>query len=186
MDLHIKQVTVTLDGLADIMFDRFIRQEKDTRPAEQKLYLDEGNRIVCPAENLWTFMFGDNPPGCARSFEGKKGREFARIGQAHIVINPALVPFQRDGQDIVFKDFDDTGIAITRFSPRTKMSGGGSIKQDVKERPLLKLPWSLTFQISIVENALVDETRVLNWFQQGGIMIGLGTYRPRFGRFTVR
>ena len=60
------------------------------------------------------------------------------------------------------------------------------IKQDVRKRPVLNQPWELAFTIKLIKNELIDETRLYNWFVQGGIEIGLCNYRPRFGRFTVK
>ena len=183
--LEVEEIKATLEGLADIMFDPFVRQEKDTRTAEQKWYLASDNQIVLPSENIWAFLFNEgNPAGCARTFEGKQGKEYIRMGQAHIVLEPAVIPFLRDGKPICFKGFDDKSCYVTNFSPRVK-SQSLSIKQDVKPRPVLKLPWALSFTIKLVKNGKIDSTKLLNWFQRGGIEIALGTYRPRFGRFWV-
>lgn len=184
--LKIEDISVTLEGLSDIMFDPFHGQEKDTKPPEQKFYMAEGNVISLPSENVFAFLFSEtNPPGCAKSFEGKGSKEYIRMGQAHVVIEPFLIPFCRDGGDIKFGGFDDKSCYVSEFAPRTKL-GSLSIKQNVKLRPVLMLPWTLKCTIRLVENPKVDKVRLFNWFARGGILIGLGTYRPRFGRFTVR
>jgi hypothetical protein len=182
-----EQITIKLSGLCDIMFDHFYGQEKDTRPPEQKFYLTEVNKIVLPTENLYAFLFAENPAGCARS-EGKQGKDYIRTGYSHVVIDPAdFIPFQRDSKDIVFTDWDnEDSYYISEFTPRTRASGGLSIKQNLKKRPVLKDPWALTFTITIIKNNLIDSTKVFNWFDKYGITIGLGTYRPRFGRFTAQ
>ena len=88
MALAQETIKLQLDGMSDIMFDQFYGQEKDTRPPEQKLYLEpKTNKLVFPTENIYAFLFNENPPGCAKS-EGKKGKEFIRMGQAHVVIDP--------------------------------------------------------------------------------------------------
>jgi len=185
MALAQETIKLQLDGMSDIMFDHFYGQEKDTRPPEQKLYLEpKTNKLVFPTENIYAFLFNENPPGCAKG-EGKKGKEFIRMGQAHIVIDPFdYIPFQREGKDIIFEDFEDTDLLyISEFSPRMRGPGGSSIKANPKQRPVLKVPWSLTFDVTIVKNSLINKEKIFNWFTSGGITIGLGTYRPRFGRF---
>jgi len=187
MALAQETIGLKLDGLIDIMFDHFYGQEKDTRPPEQKLYLEpKTNRLILPTENIYAFLFGENPPGCAKS-EGKAGNDYIRIGQSHVVINPVdFIPFQRDGKDIIFEGFEDeNSLYITEFSPRVRGPDGSSIKTNPKKRPALKVPWSLTLSVTVVKNNKISTEKIFNWFQAGGIFIGLGTYRPRYGRFSV-
>ena len=48
------------------------------------------------------------------------------------------------------------------------------------------MPWELNFKISVFKNDRVTPDKLCEWFQKGGLLIGLGTYRPRFGRFMVK
>ena len=184
MLLDITEIKVKIVSLSDIQTDRFHGQEKDTRPPEQKLYLGPRNEVVFPSENIYAFLFGETPMGCARAFEGKRGKEYLRIGQAHTILEPALIPFTKNGKPLVFKDFTNGDFYISEYAPRTK-SGSLSIKQDIRKRPVLRSPWELAFTVKLIKNALIDETRLYNWLMRGGIEIGLGNYRPRFGRFMV-
>jgi hypothetical protein len=188
MELKTDSITLRVDGACGIMFDRFYGQEKDTRPPEQKFYFAPGNKIVLPTENLYSFLFGENPAGAAKS-EGKKGKEYIRMGYSHVLIDPVeSTPFQRNGKDIVFDGWEgnEASYYISEFSPRTKMaSGPNSIKQNLKKRPVLLPPWSVTFTVTIIKNPLITAEKIFNWFSDGGILIGLGTYRPRFGRFSI-
>jgi len=182
--METEKIRVRLVGVADIMFDRFIDHSKEKRPPEQKLYLIEDNIVTIPTENIYAFLFGENPQGCAAVFEGKKKKDYLRVGQSHVFIDPLALPIEKNDKKLKFTGFDPENWWIHRGAPRTKQ-GSLSIKQEVKERPVLKLPWSVKFTVSIVKNALINETKLYNWFTAGGIQIGLGTYRPRFGRFQV-
>ncbi len=183
------KIDVRLEGLADILFDKFIDHSKEERPPEQKIYLSEDNLLVFPSENIRAFLFGvQNPPGCAKRCEGKKHGEYVATGLGHVIPdNPPLIPFlDENDQPIKFQGFEDGKFWILKQAPRTKMAGSaGSIKQEVKPRPVLKLPWSLNFQIGLVDNNIIDENKLHNWFDRGGLIIALGSYRPRFGRFHV-
>lgn len=182
----VEKIKITLNGETAIMFDKFTGQEKDTKTPEQKFYFFNGN-IVLPAENIYAFLFGENPAGCAKSFEGKKGKEFIRTGMAYLIVKPESIPFQRNGKNLTFTSFDGDLFDVCEYAPRTKMSGSpNTIKQNLKRRPLLLPPWSLTFEIEVMKNPLIDIQRLYNWFSQGGKIIGIGTYRPRFGRFSVK
>jgi hypothetical protein len=165
------------------MFDRFIDYSTERRPPEQKLYLYGKNELVLPQDNIISFLFGIDPKGCAMAFEGKKGKDYVRMGQSHVNIDEAIIPFMSGKKPVIFKEFDDK-IWKHQGSPRVK-KGSASIKSEMKERPVLRHPWSLTFHITIIKNNIIDENKLYNWFMLGGMQIAFGTYRPRFGRFTV-
>ena len=186
--LELVKINATIEGLSDIMFDKFIDHSKEVRPPEQKLYLFGDNQLIFPADNIISFLFGEqNPSGCAKQFEGKRGKDYIRTGQSHINIDPLNIPFTDDkNKKIKFSGFNKGQFWIHEGSPRTKGAGSGSIKHEMKCRPVLSLPWELSFQITLVKNVLIDETKLYNWFVQGGILISIGTYRPRFGRFNVK
>lgn len=179
------KIDVTLSGLSDIMFDRFIDHSKENRPAEQKLYLIQGNKLILPAANIESFLFCENPPGCAKKFEGKKGKDYISYGYSHVFINPMVIPFKDDkGNEIVFDGFENGRFYVFELGGRNK-SGSLSIKQEAKPRPVLPLPWNLSFQITLLNNDKITNTTLYNWFTEGGILVALGTFRPRYGRFEV-
>ena len=177
-------INVGLSGLADIMFDRFIDYSTEKRPPEQKLYLAEKNQVVLPADNILYFMFAQDPPGCAKTFEGKSSKDYMRVGLSHIFVSPTLIPLlDEKSKPIFFKEFG-AKLYVDYSSPRVK-KGGISIKQEAKARPVLKLPWNIEFKITIVKNNIINEVKLSNWFTKGGLEIALGTYRPRYGRFDI-
>ena len=183
--LEIKKYVVKLGGVAAIMFDRFVDHSKEQRPPEQKLYLSENNVIVLPQMNIEAFLFGENPQGCAKAFEGKRGKEYIRMGMSHVFIDETVIPFQDDdGNEIIFNGFDNKIFWTHEAAPRTKY-GSSSIKQESRKRPVLNLPWNLHFTFRVIKNNLIDDTKLYNWLVRGGMQIALGTYRPRWGRFVV-
>jgi hypothetical protein len=185
------EIAVTLRGLSGIMFDRFIDHSKEVRPANQKLYYNgDGKSIVIPAIMIESFITRQLAPvGCACKFEGKKGREYAGMAMSHVFFNPELIPIveTKTGKEIVPDDEieKDGRFYVARYSTVTKMGGGGAIKQEAKPRPVLRCGWEISFEIQIIKNQLIDETKLYNWFTMGGIVIGIGSYRPRYGRFDV-
>lgn len=177
-------IKIKLSGLSDIMFDRFIDYSTEKRPAEQKLYLTDGNIVSLPSENIDSFLWGEYPQGCARKFEGKSGKNYTNIGLGHVFIKPGIIPFTVKGKPINFEKFDGKKFRIYERGGRQR-KGSLSIKSEAKPRPVLCLPWELEFELSVVQNPLIDSTKLLNWFKAGGVMLGLGTYRPKYGRFEV-
>jgi len=184
--MQINKIDVHIEGIADIMFDKFFDHSKEQRPPDQKLYLSTGNTTGLPSLNINAFLFNQKGNSCATKFEGKKRNDYISVGQSHVAISPQFIPFKNDkGKDIVFTDFNDGLFYVATIAPTTKLPGGGIIKQEAKPRPVLRLPWYLEFQINLVENNLINENKLHNWFESGGILIGLGTYRPTYGRFLV-
>jgi len=184
MEPAITKIKVGLVGLAEIMFDKFTDYSKEQRPPEQKLYLSDGNALVLPQSNIEAFLFGIDPKGCAMTFEGKKCKEYRTIGMSHVFIDEALIPFTADGKPVTFKDFNGKQFWVHEGAPRGG-TGSGRVKQEMKKRPVLKMPWALNFTLTVVKNPLIDEQKLFNWLTLGGIQIALGTYRPRWGRFAV-
>lgn len=185
--MDIREIKVVVEGAADIMFDRFIDHSAEARPAEQKLYLDEQNRLVLPADNIDAFLFGEDPMGCAKAFEGKKAKEYLRVGKSHVFVKEPLALFSQNGKPVVVKGpvAEDKRFYIKLSGGRTKQ-GARSIKQEARPRPVFRLPWALHFTLMLAQNTLIDETKLFNWLTVGGIQIGLGTWRPNYGRFFVK
>lgn len=180
-------IEVTLSGLSDIMMDRFIDHSAEKRPVEQKLYLDEANRICLPAENIWSFLFSENNMGCAKSMEGKQGKKYIKVGMSHMNIEPQLIPF-RDTADKEIYYEGMKGQLYQYLASAVTKKGALMIKQEAKPRPCIKYPWRLSFTITLIEseaNDILNETKLYNWFVKGGLLVALGSYRPRFGRFEV-
>ena len=63
--------------------------------------------------------------------------------------------------------------------------GGSRIKQEAKLRPVMNLPWFLNFRITLIKNGIITAEKIHEWTEVGGVRVGLGTYRPRYGRFFV-
>lgn len=204
--MKVFKIDVTLEGLSDIMFDRFIDHSKDKRPPEQKFYLVEGNQLVIPAENLWSFYTRQkHPVGCIKKCEQRTAGNFLSYFESHASIHPTILPFTRGEQSIIFDGFNGESTDIVkseidkkskkikhgssfyvhRGNPVNKLSGGGIIKMETIERPVLLLPWQTSFCLSLIENEMIDDTKLLNWTAKGGLLVALGAYKPRFGRFMV-
>ena len=188
--MKIIRIDVTLEGLADIMFDRFFDHSGEDRPPERKLHLTEEKQILLPGENIHSFLFRDMPPvGVVRFVERKTAKDFIAIGQAHLAIEPTLIPFcSSDGTPISFTGFGaEHRCYVNDWSAGiTKMSGGKVIKQPIRKRPVLKQPWFLRFELLLFPNDKVTPEKLLSWFETGGLVTALGTYRPRYGRFMVK
>ena len=189
--LEMKKIKVELDGIAEIMFDRFTDHGKAEKTAMDRFHLHEKKGLMIPGDYIESFFIRENkPPGCIKCVEGKSCGEFLKTAQGHLFIDESVLPFLENGKPIIFKGFgkngsskfyiNDWSAGITKASTGTNM-----IKQPPKKRPVMRPPWQLAFTLSLIKNELIDEERVYNWLVAGGMRVGIGTWRPRYGRFRV-
>ena len=54
----------------------------------------------------------------------------------------------------------------------------------IRTRPLFR-DWSATFEVSILEE-MVSSSSLKTWLENGGNFVGIGDYRPRYGRYELR
>jgi hypothetical protein len=180
-------------GLSDIMFDRFYDHSKGAAsyPPEKKIYLSQKSELVLPAENIISFLVRDEKPtGVIRQKEGNKAMQFLAPAKAYVNVDPLLIPFLgKDGKPIIINGEleKDKRFYINDWSSGlTKQTGGKVIKQESRARPVLRLPWFLSFLITVIKNEKVTQAKLLEWFEYGGHLQALGTYRPKHGRFLVQ
>ena len=183
--------SVTLKGYRDIMFDRYAGDNKTELRPEEKMYFDaDGRSLVIPAENLMSFLTATNTTSAPKRFmDQRKYKAVCNAILSYAEINPWKIPLTRDGEQIVFNDFDSEGrdekasIYIHRSVARLKGQGGGI--PNPKIRPVVAAPWEISFELQLLDNDEVSETEIKNFFIRGGMALGLGTYRGVFGKFTV-
>ena len=180
--------TVHLRGLTAIMFDRYAGDNDTKLEPWQKLYLggEEGRTICLPSENIMSFLSAQNTDSAPkRLLDSRKYKVFAQACGSFVTIAPDMIPFLREGQPIIFGklvgDEDaESGIQIKRNVARLEKG-----IPNPKVRPLLPLPWELHFTLTLLPNRLIQETQLLNVFQEGLLCLGLGTWRGRFGKAEV-
>ena len=177
---------VTLTGICDIMFDRYAGDNKTTLTPEQKLYYGPRGELVLPSVNIMSFLSAQNTTSAPKRLMDQ--RSYKAVCQAclgYVVIEPMLIPFARCGEPIGFSGFDngdgDPGLIYIHRSVARLPKG----IPNAKVRPVLACPWELTFQLTLYRTPELPETQLYNLFVDGGLAIGLGTFRGVFGKFSV-
>lgn len=181
-----KQLTksVTLIGLTPIMFDRYAGDKKTQLSPEQKLYL-HNKQLVFPSLNIISFLSAQNTESATkRVLDKREYKDVAAALLSSVSINPYLIPFERNGKTIEFGTFvddhdDKSGVFIERHVARLPKG-----IPNEKVRPVLPLPWSLSFTMDIYPSEELNEDLITRIFIQGGTQIGLGTYRGVYGKFA--
>ena len=59
-DNQFKTIEVVLKGLRPLMFDRYAGDNNTTLPPEEKMYLEDKNRLILPAINLYSWLTAEN------------------------------------------------------------------------------------------------------------------------------
>lgn len=193
-DTRLERVTrrVVLAGLADIMFDRYAGDNRTKLTWEQKIYLAPGTNVLAlPTTNIGSFLSAHNTNSAPKRLRDSK--VFKKIANACLSFvsiraangHPQYVPFLRDGNPIQVGKFGEerepaSGLYLDRRVARLDKG-----IPNPKERPVLPLPWALEFELSILPNQEIKETDIYNLFVEGGLAIGLGTFRGVYGKFAV-
>lgn len=188
---RVKRIEVILEGTYDVMFDRYAGDNTTALEPWQKLYFGAQWAIVLPAKNLMSFLAAQNTDSAAKRFiDKRKFKDVASVINAYVQIHPPRIPFIReDGSPITFgklerlngQDVDPKSGVYIDYDVARLAKG----IPNPKVRPVLPVPWSLAFGLSLYENATVNEQMLANLFERGGQAIGLGTHRGIYGKFTV-
>jgi hypothetical protein len=170
---------VVLTGIRPIMFDRYAGDNKTQLPPLKKLYTssEDGRMIIMPAANISSFLGAQNTESASKRILGKTWKATAKACYSFVDVNPMEIPFTANGKPIAV-DSDQ----VVVLSHVARLDKG---IPNPKERPTIKTPWELAFDLSLWPNPDVNEDILRRLFDEGGICIGLGTFRGVYGKFKV-
>lgn len=190
--LNLIKRKVSLRGITPIMFDRYAGDNQTRLEWHQKIYLKTGTQSLClPTLNLVSFFTAHNTNSAPKRLRDK--RIYKGICNA-ILSFVNVTDDDGDQQSIVFKR-DGKPITVGAFGDRLDTESGIYLHRAVarldkgipnpKERPVLPLPWALDFVLTIYPNKEIKEQEIKNLLAEGGMAIGLGTFRGVFGKFVI-
>lgn len=178
---------VVLKGVQPIMFDRYPGDNDTKLEWHQKIYLKPGtNQLILPAKNIISFLSSHNTNSAPKRLrDARKYKKICNAALSFCLVGPEYIPFLRDGKPITVGTFNDekdaeSGIYHHFSVPRLEKG-----VPNPNHRPVLDTPWELRFKLTLLKNNEIKEQEILNLFVEGGVAIGLGTYRGVFGKFTV-
>ena len=170
---------VVLNGLTPILFDRYSGNNKEQLAVMDKIYLDK-EHLVLPSTNILSFLSAQNTESAPQRVIGRGYKEVCKAAQSFVTITPLYIPFLRNGKSMKVEEAD-----LKVHSAVAKIMKGKLAIPNPKERPMLDLPWELSFELSLLETPELNEVLLKKLFEKGGISIGLGTFRGVFGKFCV-
>jgi hypothetical protein len=141
-------------------------EEKNRLDWEGGLYWDTEDGLIIPSDNIERCI--------------QLGAQKSRIGkdvQAAVFCTAPHVAIDYTGPKDKEKLYAD---------PRFSLRKGVAVNKArvIRIRPMLPTGWSLTFEVEFDES-IVNPKSLLKAMTDAGALIGLGDWRPKFGRFLV-
>ena len=141
-------------------------EERDRLEWEAGLYWSEENGLVIPSDNIERCI--------------QLGAQKSRVGkdiQAAVFCVQTEVPVKYDGPKNKDKLYADK---------RFQLRKGVAIQKAriIRLRPMIPTGWKLNFDLEF-DDSIVNEKAVTKAIIDAGALIGLGDWRPKFGRLTV-
>ena len=175
-----KTIEAEITGVASLLQHRFAQEAHglEAKKAKKKVYdPDEEAKKASYMDEGGFVMLSEHIYGClakaATSFilDGKK--TFKDAVARGIVVTPDNIPLL-DKKEKQYQKWDeiDARRAVVMRSAITRW------------RPMFYEGWKLRFEIQIVDDDTISPKVLKEIFDKAGY-VGIGDYRPRFGRFQV-
>ena len=141
-------------------------EERDLLEWEAGLYWDEQDGAIIPSDNIERCI--------------QLGAQKSRIGkdvQAAVFCSAPHVSLDYSGPKDKAKMYQD---------PRFTLRKGVAVQKAriIRIRPMIPTGWSLAFDIEF-DDSIVNPKNLLKAMSDAGSLVGLGDWRPKFGRFIV-
>jgi len=169
-----------LTGLRPLMFDRYAGDNTTQLPTAEKLYLTPERLLTIPAINLYSLLCSENS-SVTKMFFGKQGKMVGLGIKSYTTIEPFEIPILDKQGQIRFEGFNEQ---IKMHYATARVKKGSLFIPQSKERPLVSLPWRIEFTVNYIDNKFCTPENLRQCFEQGGTL-GLGTFRPFFGRYQL-
>ena len=168
------RIDATVEGLAPLLFNRMVTEldgpkagkmtEEERRAlAEQKVYCDEQG-LYWPAWNLKVCIVD----GCKRA--GIKEGRGSMAPFLMATVFPETPRFDKTERDYLHE-------VVGRIPPKTGAAA-------MIRRPCLNAGWHLSFALNVVDDRR-NPNDIRTAVDSGGLLVGLGSWRPEYGRFRV-
>lgn len=178
-----KKIEVSLEGLSEIMFDRYPGDNNTTLEPQDKVYLDSDKYLILPSTNIMSFITAENTVSAPKLiYDSRQYKGICKAIKSSVIINPSNIKFKHNNEYVEYNGIPDTSGMYIHESVARLDKG----IPNPKKRPVLELPWSLDFEILFMDIGATSTKQLLEVFEKGGLMLGLGTYRGVFGKFLVK
>jgi hypothetical protein len=141
-------------------------EERDRLEWDAGLYWDTQDGLIMPSDNIERCI----QLGAQKSRIGKDVQAAVFCATPHAVINHA----GPKDKDKLYAD------------PRYTLRKGVAVQKSriIRIRPMIPTEWSMTFDIEFDEG-IVNPKNLFKAMADAGSLVGIGDWRPKFGRFLV-
>lgn len=174
----VSKIAVELKGIRPLMFDRYAGDNNTQLPVQEKMYLDARQCLMMPSVNIYSLLCAINTDSVCKKFFGTAGKTIGLGIKSYTTITPYDIPIMDDNGPVKFTGFNEQ---IYTHHIVARLKNG---IPNPKERPALALPWWIEFEVEYVENKQCTLENLRQVMSMGGV-IGLGTFRPFFGRYEM-
>lgn len=146
------------------------REEMQRLEWEGALYWDDELGLVMPSDNIEKTI----REGAMKSRLGKSAEAASFVQESIVPFNGAAYPKNKD------KLYSKPEYQIrksVRIPPRT----GARI---MKVRPMIPTGWHLEFTLEF-DDSVINQKDLAKAMTDAGALVGIGIWRPKFGRFSV-
>lgn len=170
-------------GIRPILFDRYAGDNKTKLEPLEKFYINQAGQCCIPVLNVFSLLAAWNTASVAKRFYGRDGKAIATGVMAFCDVSSGN---ESDPTNAVL--CDDQGNPYTPADSRIQIiehvARTPTATTNPKERPMIPTGWTVEFVFTHTENEFVAESTFRKMIEQGGIL-GLGTFRPIFGRYRA-
>jgi hypothetical protein len=177
---NVTTIYVRLEGTRAIMFDRYSGDNKTKLNPEEKFLLNDKKEVFISALALFS-LYAAEKGSVPMKFYGKEGRKVAFGIASYVDIDPFELVLLDGKTPITFTEFNKK---IEVHHAVARMVKGSLAIPNPKERPMIKCPWAIEFSLLYTKNEACSQETLRKVVEEGGA-IGLGTFRPFFGKYTV-
>ena len=165
------------------MFDRYGGDNKTKLRDLDKFYVSGDGTCSIPVLNIYSLLSAENTTSVPKRFYGKQGRDVAWGVKSHceIVGSCGADPTLSTIYDEAGKPYKPGDIRIKVMNHVARLPKG---IPNPKSRPMIPTGWNVSFEFVLQKNELLNAATLKMMVEQGGIL-GLGTFRPIFGRYMV-
>lgn len=174
------QISGTVTGVAPILFNRMLEDELESDGSSAKGRVTTATRIEESKKRIYknekgVFLPGWNFKQCL--LEGCR-RSGLKVGRGSLM--PYLQASVFPDRELYFLDKAEADFIHTTWGRRPPRTGGACMVR----RPALNEGWRLAFSLNVMDDRRSpDEIR--RSLEEAGLLVGLGSWRPEYGRFII-
>lgn len=145
-----------------------------TEEWREHLYVTKDNQVYQPATHIEGALVKSS---VNFKITGKRGKTYKDLFRAAVFVTPEEILHDVDEPDELDTDADK----YLYLDMRPVVIQRARI---VRIRPAFKPGWTLSFQIQVIDDQ-INEVLVQDVLTLAGKSVGIGDFRPKFGRFSV-